>query len=142
VGMLLGWRIGWVRVNGERVSRRTGFDGGASMTPPARPSLCHRSAVRLAGGIAEAISTDRSEEVIRRASEHDERMLWTADLARSHLSTREKDRRVRQGSVLARSLIEGNRDAFLDLAHAISRHPVTGAQARRIVAEQAGGRPG
>jgi hypothetical protein len=134
VGILLGWKIGWVKVYGFRTSTRTGFDGEVKMAPPPRSSLRHRSAVRLAGEIAETICTDRNAEQIRVDSEDDQEKLWGSDLSRCHLSTRRMDQLVRQGRVLATSIIEDNSEAFMGLARAISRHPMTGAQARRIVA--------
>jgi hypothetical protein len=133
VGILLGWRVGWVRIYGPRASARTGFDGGVKMAPPPRAALSHRSAVRLAGETAERLCTDRDIRQIRHDSEDDWEKLWGADLSRSHLGIERQTQLVRQGRRLARSLIEEHREAFLGLAGAIASRAVTGEQAHRIV---------
>ncbi len=135
VGVLLGWRIRWVRVYDHHESSRTGFDGGVMMLPPVRSALAHRSAVRLAGGVAEALYTDRNARQIRDDSSDDWEQLWAADLTRSHHGKRVKFRAISRGSSLARRLIVKHSEAFAALAEAIGCRPVSAGEAHRIIGD-------
>jgi hypothetical protein len=133
VGQLLGWRIDWVKLYEPGEAGRTGFDGGALMVPPPRPALAHRSAVRLAGEMAEILCTARDSRQIGDDSEDDWEQLLAVDLGRSHLSRQQKSRIIRQGRGLARTLINRNMNALMRLAAAVHKGSVSARQARKII---------
>jgi hypothetical protein len=137
VGHLLGWQISWVKLYRTAEARRSGFDGGVKMLPPARAALTHRSAVRLAGEIAETLCTRRSFHQIRHDCGDDWLQLRTVDFSRSHLSRRRMDQLICQGRGLARRLIEENMESFLGLAEAVHRGPLSHKEARRVIGHAA-----
>ena len=133
VGHFLGWRIDWVKLYGLRESGRTGYDGGSMMLPPLRTTLAHRSAVRLAGEVAEGMCTGRSALQIREDSQDDWEQLLAVDFVRSHLGRREKARIVRSGRCLARRLIRINMNALMRLAAAVHKGPVTARAVQDLI---------
>jgi hypothetical protein len=133
VGHLLGWQIKWVRLYDPRQALRSGFDGGAMMTPPRRSLLLHRVAVRLAGESAETLRSGRDVEQIAEDGADDREQLWAVDLAQCHLARERKQEIIEQGDALSRRLLAWNWTAFLHLADAVTRGGVSGAAARRII---------
>jgi hypothetical protein len=138
VGHLLGWQVRWIRLYGDRESRRTGFDGGTLMLPPRQAPLVHRAAVRLAGEAVEALCTDRDAPQILSDGEDDRQQLLEVDLSRCHLSGRRKNEVADLGRELSRKLIAWNWDKLLDLADAVQRGRVSAATAGRIIGDGCG----